>query len=47
MKTGGESIERVLHVRRILFAGIVARVEDSILPKNVMAGELVGDAVSA
>ena len=33
--------------RRILFAGFVARMEDTRLPKRVMFGELVGGAVSA
>ena len=28
--------------RRILFAGVLARMEDKILPKCVMFGELVG-----
>ena len=30
--------------RRILFAGFVARMEDTRLPKCVMFGELVGGA---
>ena len=34
-------------MRRILFAGFVARMEDTRLPKCVMFGELVGGAVSA
>ena len=29
--------------RRILFAGFMARMEDTSLPKLVMFGELVGD----
>ena len=42
IKTGSESIEATLRRRRILFAGFVARVEDTRLPKCVMFGELVG-----
>ena len=30
--------------RRILFAGFVARMEDTRLPKQVMFGELMGGA---
>ena len=44
MKTGSERIEATLHRRRILFAGFVARMEDTRLPKCVMFGELVGGA---
>ena len=44
MKTGSESIEATLCRRRILFAGFVARMEDTRLPKCVMFGELVGSA---
>ena len=47
VKTGSESIEAILCKRRILFAGFVARMEDTRLPKRVMFGELVGDAGSA
>ena len=47
MKTGSESIEAILRKRRILFAGFVARMEDTRLPKCVMFGELVGGAGSA
>ena len=42
LKTGSESIEATLRRRRILFAGIVARVEDTRLPKCVMFGEMLG-----
>ena len=42
VKTGSESIEATLHRRRILFAGFVARMEDTRLPKCVMFGEMVG-----
>ena len=45
MKTGSESIEATLRRRRwILFAGFVAHMEDTRLPKCVMFGELVGGA---
>ena len=44
IKTGSESIEATLRRRRILFAGFVARMEDTSLPKCVMFGELVGGA---
>ena len=36
-----------LNKRRILFAGAVARMDDTRLPKCVMFGELVGGAVSS
>ena len=36
VKTGNERIEATLRRRRILFAGFVARMEDTILPKCVM-----------
>ena len=44
MKTGSESIEATLRRRRILFAGFVARMEDTRLPKCVMFEEMVGGA---
>ena len=44
IKTGSESIEATLRRRRILFAGFVARMEETRLPKCVMFGELVGGA---
>ena len=44
LKTGSESIEATLRRRRILFAGFVARMEDTRLPKCVMFGEMVGGA---
>ena len=46
VKAGSESIETILRKRRILFAGFVARMEDTRLPKCVMFGELVGGAAS-
>ena len=44
MKSGSESIEVIRRRRRILFAGFVARMEDSRLPKYVVFRELVGRA---
>ena len=44
VKTGSESIEATLRRRRILFAGFMARMEDTRLPKCVMFGEMVGGA---
>ena len=44
IKTGSESIKATLRKRRILFGGFVARMEDTILPKCVMFGELVRGA---
>ena len=38
LKTGSENIEAALRRRRILFAGFVARMEDTRLPKCVMFG---------
>ena len=44
VKTGSENIEATLGRRRILFAGFVARMEDTRLPKCVMFVETVGGA---
>ena len=44
LKTGSENIEATLRRRRILFAGFVARMEDTRLPKCVTFGEMVGGA---
>ena len=45
MKTGSESIEAIMRRRRILFAGFVARTENTItLPKYVLLRELAGRA---
>ena len=44
VKAGSESIEATLRRRRILFAGFVARTEDTRLTKCVMLGEMVGGA---
>ena len=44
INTGSESIEATLRRRRILFAGFVARIEDTRLSKCVMFGEMVGGA---
>ena len=44
-KKGSESIEAIMRRRRrILFAGFVARMEGTRLPKCVMFGELVRGA---
>ena len=42
IKTRSKSIEATLRRRRILFAGFVARMEDTRLPKCMMFGERVG-----
>ena len=44
LKTASESIGATLRRRQILFAGFVARMEDTRLPKCVMFGEMVGGA---
>ena len=44
IKTGSESIDATLRRRRILFAGFVARMEDTRLPKCMMFGEMVRGA---
>ena len=44
VKTGSESIEATLRRRRISFAGFVARMGDTRLPKCVMSEEMVGGA---
>ena len=44
MKTGSDSIGAILRRREILFAGFVARMEDTRLPISVLIGELVGGA---
>ena len=44
VKTVSESIETTLRRRRILFAGFVARMEDTRLSKCVMFGEIMGGA---
>ena len=41
-KTAPESIEAIVRKRRILFAGLVARMGEKRLPQRVMFGELVG-----
>ena len=42
MKTGSDGIEVIIRGRCILFALIVARMEDTRLPKCVIFGESVG-----
>ena len=44
IKTGSESIEAALRRMRILFAGFMARMENTTLPKCVLFVELVGGA---
>ena len=44
LKTGVGSIEATIRRRQILFAGFVARMEDTRLPKCVMFGVVVGGA---
>ena len=44
IKTGSESTEATLRRRRILFAGFVAHMEVTRMPKCVMFGKLVGGA---
>ena len=41
-KTASEIIEAIVRQRRILFAGLVARMGKERLPQRVMFGELVG-----
>ena len=44
IKTRSKSIDAIMHRRRILLAGFVARMEDTRLPKCMILGELVGSA---
>ena len=44
IKTGSKNIEATFRRRRILFAGFVARMEDTRLLKCVMFGEAMGGA---
>ena len=44
IKMGSESIEATLRRRGILFAGFVASIEDTRLPKCVMFRQMVGGA---
>ena len=44
IKTGSESIEATLRMSRIVFAGFVARMEDTRLPNGVIFGGLMGSA---
>ena len=46
MKTESQSIEGVMRRRRILFVGLVARMEVTRLPKCVMLKELVGSGAA-
>ena len=47
MKTGSENIEATIPRRWILFAGFVARMKNTRLPKCVTLEELVGGARTA
>ena len=44
MKTENESIEDIMRKRWILFAGFVARMKDTRLPKCLMFREMMGGA---
>ena len=44
MKTGSEIIEVITRRRRILFAGFVARMEDTKRSRRVLLGKLIGGA---
>ena len=44
IKTGSESVEATLRMRRILFVRFLARIKDTRLPKCVMFGQFVGGA---
>ena len=44
IKTGSESTEAIIRRKRILFAEVVARMEDTRLPKCVMFRQMVGGA---
>ena len=44
VKRGSESTEATSRRRRILFAGFVAPMEETRLPKCVIFGELMGGA---
>ena len=45
MKTGRENVDAIMHGRRmILFAGLVARMEDTRLSNCVMFGRVIGRA---
>ena len=47
MKTGSKSVEAIMRRRRILFAGFMACMEDTRLPKCVTFGEQVWGARAA
>ena len=44
METGSEIVDAVMRRSRIVFAGFVARTEDTRLPNCVMSGGLMGSA---
>ena len=41
-ETASESIDAIVRKRRVLFAGLVARMGEERLPQRVMFGEFVG-----
>ena len=43
MKTGSESVDAMMRRSRIVFAGFVARMEDTRLPNCVMFGRVMGE----
>ena len=43
MKKGSESVDGIMRRSRIVFAGFVARMEDTRLPNCVMFGRLLGE----
>ena len=45
MKTGSESVDAMMRRRRILFAGFMARMENTRLPNCVMFGGLMGSGL--
>ena len=45
MKTGSESVDAMMRRRRKLFAGFVARMDDTKLPNCLMLGGLVGSGL--
>ena len=44
MKTGSENVDAIMRRRRILFAGFVARMEDTRLPNCAMFRRMKGGA---
>ena len=42
LRTDSESVETMVRRRRILFAGLLARMGEERLPRRVMFGEILG-----